>query len=266
MRYIAAILIILSTTINAATLRIDVEKSLTHSPLFVGNQTAIQNWLFGLVNTANQSFAPTGLQFEFVSLQIWDNSIQSPFDPSNSANLLWSYETWIAGNPQLRQDFNIIFSGTADSGGGAAIQDSACSPYAIGAVRVPISSFTLATERARSLISHEVGHTLDLDHTHCQPVPLDQCWSGGGFSGIFGGQCYQGPTSCPTQGGRGTAMSICFNGGCAPRTNLPTFHPVQVSQLQQLVQARPCLGLSDEMFVDGFENQTVAKGKRYVIE
>lgn len=246
-------LLLLCQQLHSATLRIDVEKSLTSSPLFSGDQTQIQAWLQELVSTANQSFSPAGLQFEFVSLQIWTASHQSPFDPSNSATLLWSYETWLADNPQIRQDFNLVFSATSDTGGGAAVQNSACSPYAVSAIRVPISGLSFATDRAKSLISHEFGHTLDLDHSHCQPVPLDQCWSGGQFSGQFGGECYQGPTSCPSPGGRGTAMSICFNGGCSPRPNLPTFHPAQVIQLQQVLQTKTCLGVSAEVFGDGFE-------------
>jgi cysteine-rich repeat protein len=92
--------------------------------------------------------------------------------------------------------------------GGVAYVEAVCQPqYEFGVSQVE-GAFDVSEPDAIwdvLVFTHEVGHNLGSDHTHCYTPPVDHCYSGEQKSpGVF---CYVGPTSVPAGGG--TIMSYC---------------------------------------------------------
>ena len=85
-------------------------------------------------------------------------------------------------------------------------------------------------------ITHEIGHNLGSQHTHCYVPAIDHCYSGEVDGGVA---CYVGPTSVPPGGG--TVMSYCnlLPGGEA--NMILVFHQRCIDeQLLPYIQAAAC--------------------------
>lgn len=65
-------------------------------------------------------------------------------------------------------------------------------------------------------IAHELGHTVQSDHTHC--ITVDSATYGRSYvDQCFSGECYSGATSVPSE--KGTIMSYCHNVAPGYQTN-----------------------------------------------
>src|SRR6185503_11658566 len=85
------------------------------------------------------------------------------------------------------------------------------------------------------VFTHEVGHNMGTQHTHCYNPPLDHC-----YSGEQG--CYVGPTSLPPGGG--TIMSYChiLPGGLANVDLL--FGSTVSATIRDFVESVSCLSIA----------------------
>jgi cysteine-rich repeat protein len=87
------------------------------------------------------------------------------------------------------------------------------------------------------VFTHETGHNLGSQHTHCYTPPIDRCYSGEPSNELF--TCYSGPTSLPAGGG--TLMSYChLLAPGLPNVNLE-FHERTQTLLRETVEAAACV-------------------------
>jgi len=101
--------------------------------------------------------------------------------------------------------------------------------------------------RSAGLFTHELGHNLGSQHTHCYEPPIDQC-----FNSQSG--CYSGPVSCPS-GGSGTLMSYChFGSACGGSIQLE-FAPRVMNRINgRIAENFPsCITEDTGLFADRFE-------------
>lgn len=219
------------------SMRVDIDAALVQNK-FGGDRHAAESW-------ARSLDLALPVEFRMDEVRAWSHT---PFVVSeDSFTTLLSYEQFVIQWPE--HTVSVLLTGAGLNGSvskGAAMQNSACD-YGVAVVYVPYDApDAFARARTLSLMAHEIGHTFDLDHTHCQNPPVDTCWSGGGFLGQFGSSCYRGPTTCPASG-RGTAMSICYDGPCT-QVDDSSLHESQAVQMLAVVAQKNCLEFSD-----GFE-------------
>ena len=232
------------------SLRIDVDVELMQHK-FSSSPVVATAWVESLAEQINSILLEqANTRLTLATTKTWLHS--DPFgSTADSFQALLSYEAYIT-QQYPEHTVAILLSGAGETGEtskGVAMQDSACN-FGVAVVYVPweIPDW-FSKARTLDLSMHEIGHTFDLDHTHCQSHPLDQCWSGGGFLGQFGATCYTGPTSCPAQG-FGTAMSICSESACQMDNN-PMYHDQLANQLRQIISTqKTCL---ERTFHDSFE-------------
>ena len=171
------------------------------------NEQAAREWVTAVMSEVFILFANEGVTLTIKSMKIW--TAQDPYDPNdNEANL---------------DTFNALHKGKFDgdighllnlsTSGGCALDDVLCWKEYAGAVsgidktysKAPIYSWTLF------VIAHEIGHNLNLRHTHAcvwgpgGDEPIDCCGHEVEPEEECKGKC-NAPVE-PTNGG--TIMSFC---------------------------------------------------------
>jgi hypothetical protein len=99
--------------------------------------------------------------------------------------------------PNTSNDIVHLVSGKGPSGGVAYIAAACNSTYHFGVSQVN-GAFNVSNPGGIwdvLVFTHELGHNVGSEHTHCYNPPLDHC-----YSGEQG--CYSGPTSLPPAAAR----------------------------------------------------------------
>ena len=179
------------------------------------DEQATREWVTAVMAEVFALFANDGVTLTIKSMKIW--TTQDPYDPNNNEKNLDTFNARHKGE----FDGDIAHLLNLSESGGAALDDVLCLKEYAGAVsgiektysKAPIYSWTLF------VIAHEIGHNLNLRHTHA-------CvWGPGGDEPIdCCGHEVEPEEECnapvePTNGG--TIMSFCdevnFNHGFGPQ-------------------------------------------------
>ena len=266
-----------------AVIAIDTD-SLFMSRLFSNNTTNATNWIASMFNTMNTMYeADLNVQLLIGTTILRTSSAGDPYTGLSSGgasgadlNLFGNY--WRLNETGVSRSFAILLSGAiASSGGGCSAAgiawiDQYCQKGFVGNGGADTIGSYSVNKVCTSLgvdpngvfdahiVGHEIGHNFGASHTHCTNIStgasdvatntIDQCYNGEGASHTTGGQCYDGPTSCPAGQSAGTIMSYCNVSGCGTQNQLH-FHPTHINSvlLPAIAANASCLDL---IFQDKF--------------
>lgn len=195
------------------------------------------------------------------SLYIW--TTPDPFNNPGSDNVLSSgdqlnnYQDYlIANRGSISRDLAHLVNYNTGLGGIAYVDTLCRNDYGIGvsnvyaALNFPTDTNTYYWDTM--VVSHEMGHNVGSQHTHCYSPPIDCCYVQSGCSGCS--------TAAPAAG---TIMSYChlqFGRGGSIAMN---FHPRCVELMRARIDAAGCLTAftgSANMQVSGKSGTVIAAG------
>jgi cysteine-rich repeat protein len=229
-----------STTVLEVETAVETDYELRSK--FASDQEAL-NYLAALVAASNTIYEhDVYVRLRFSYIRLWS----TPGDPwsatTTSAQLDEVQTYWTNPSNHMNalagpHDIVHFISGKAVQGGIAYIA-AVCDPtYQFGVSQV-YGSFDLSDPQQIwdvLVVTHEIGHNLGTQHTHCYNPPLDRCYNLE-TSSIY--TCYNGPV-VPS---RGTIMSYCHLLGPGYLANIDmTFGDVVSATIRTTVEGASCL-------------------------
>jgi cysteine-rich repeat protein len=202
----------------------------------------VTSYLTGLLAAANVIYErDVKVRLAFTYIRLWSTAAD-PWNATSTSGTLTEVRTYW-NDPANGMDATAgprdivhFISGKSVSGGIAYVQAACNQSYGFGVSQV-YGAYDLSNPDDIwdvLVFTHEVGHNLGTEHTHCYNPPLDHCYSG--ESG-----CYSGPTSLPAGGG--TIMSYChLLAGGLSNVNL-LFGPTVSATIRAFVTTAPCLSV-----------------------
>ena len=191
-----------STTMLEVQVAIDTDTELLDHFGSLGTATNYVTSLFAAANVIYERDVQLHLKLNYLRLR----ASSDPWTTANTGDALDELQThWLtlANNmPNAQNDVVHLVSGKGPSGGVAYVPGACNAQFHFGVSQVN-AAFDVSDPYGIwdvLVFTHELGHNMGSDHTHCYDPPVDQC-----FSGESG--CYVGPTSVPPGGG--TIMSYC---------------------------------------------------------
>jgi cysteine-rich repeat protein len=190
--------------------------------------------LFAAANVIYEQQVQVHLKLNYIRLR----SGSDPWSASDTVGQLTELESYWknAGNgmPNAANDIVHFVSGKPVTGGIAYVGSACDNSYHFGVSQV-YGSFDVSDPNGIwdvLVVTHEIGHNVGTQHSHCYVPPLDHC-----YNGELG--CYSGPESLPAGGG--TIMSYChlLPGGLA-NIDLVFGAPV-ASTIREFVTSVACL-------------------------
>lgn len=229
---------------------------------FGDNTTQAAEWLEDLLLVTNTIFEAQ-LDLRMLQGDTFLRTDTDPYDEESSgatqAHLTEFGAYWENNLGGIQRTHAALISGNSSSGNsasGIAWVNSYCESQSVGgsySVNQLFWNSGIPVQSSARLFAHEIGHNLGSVHTHCYDPPIDQCYSG---ETVNGEACYEGPTSCPTEGS-GTLMSYCnFSSGCGTANRLELAPEVEFVLDQAVNGNTPsCLSETAEtvIFRDRFE-------------
>ena len=228
-----------STTLLEAEVAVETDYELRSK--FASDQQTL-DYLASLVAASNTIYERDVLvRLRFSYIRLW----ATPSDPWSSTSTagqldeVRNYWTNPANNMTAiagPHDIVHFISGKAVSGGIAYIGAVCDASFQFGVSQV-YGSFDLSDPSQiwdLVVVTHEIGHNLGTQHTHCYSPPLDKCYNQE-TSSYF--NCYNGPVVAS----RGTIMSYChlLPGGLS---NIDlVFGPTVSATIRTTVEAATCM-------------------------
>jgi cysteine-rich repeat protein len=169
------------------------------------NQNAATSYLIDLFAAANVVYeqqVQVHLKLNYIRLRSGSDP-WSASDTIGQLNEVVSYWTTPGnGMPNAANDIVHFISGKPVQGGVAYLEATCDNAFHFGVSQV-YGAFDVSDPNGIwdvLVVTHEIGHNVGTQHTHCYSPPLDHCYNGEGG-------CYSGPESLPPGGG--TIMSYC---------------------------------------------------------
>jgi cysteine-rich repeat protein len=212
-----------------------------------GSNAAALDYLTDLAAAANVIYQrDVGVRLLFSYIRLWTTT--DPWTASSTIDQLTEVgEYWqdpfndmdeIAGPHDL-----VHFISGKDVEGGVAWIAGVCDPEYQFAVSQVYGTFDVLDPEATwdvIVFTHETGHNLGSQHTHCYTPPIDRCYSGEPSNELY--TCYSGPTSLPAGGG--SLMSYChLLAPGLPNVNLE-FHARTETLIRETVEAAACIAVA----------------------
>jgi cysteine-rich repeat protein len=191
-----------STTMLEGQVAIDTDTELVGQFGSLGAATNYLTSLFAAANVIYERDVQLHLTLNYLRLR----ASSDPWTSADTADQLDELQAhWLNGSngmPNAANDIVHLVSGKGPSGGIAYVTAACNATYHFGVSQVN-AAFDVSDPYGIwdvLVFTHEIGHNMGSQHTHCYSPPVDQCFNGEGG-------CYAGSTSLPPGGG--TIMSYC---------------------------------------------------------
>ena len=215
---------------------------------FGSNVTSTSNHAEAIFNVVRIIYLRQGVGLQLSEIAVW--TVNDPYDNSNTADAYDDFTNRLSslastGN-RYNGDIPVLFT-TSPVGGGRASRAALCSDDR-GSV-CGITSFVTSLPNyswSVKVTAHEIGHNLNLGHTHdCKydlngdgfkDEQIDDC--GSVWDPSAAGSCYD-PASPILPGPDGTIMSYCHVVAGQKVNLMRGFHPIQQAEMLDYIDSNP---------------------------